>query len=75
MKVAGYKLNGYNATYEKTCFDVRGGYNGTKGRVLEVMDIDSGMTFVFETEEDIFKPQRQKTRVWRAKNSGSKENA
>lgn len=75
MKVAGYKLNGYNATYEKTCFDVRGGYTGTKGRVLEVTDIDSGMTFIFETDDDIYAQKQHKTRVWRARNSGSKENA
>lgn len=74
MRVEGYRLNGYNATYEKTLFEVRGGYNGTKGRVLEVTDIDSGMTFVFETEEDVFRPKRPKTRVWRDRKT-NKNNA
>ena len=74
MRVSGYKLRGYDAVYEKCLFEVRGGYNGTKGRVLEVTDIDSGMTFVFETEEDIFKPQRHKTRVWRDRKT-NKNNA
>ena len=50
MIVAGYKLNGYNATYERAYFDVREGVNASKNRVLEVTDHDSGITFVLEFE-------------------------
>jgi hypothetical protein len=52
MRVAGYKLNGYDATYEKTYFDVREGKNAEKNRVLEVTDINSGVTFIFEPKTD-----------------------
>ena len=48
MIVRGYRLNGYNATYERTSFDVREGVNSSKNRVLEVTDINSGITYIFE---------------------------
>ena len=51
MIVEGYKLNGYNATYEKTILDVRTGYNGSKRRVLEVTDPLSGITYSFEVDK------------------------
>jgi hypothetical protein len=67
MRVAGYKLNGYNATYEHTEFDIKHGYNSEKNRVLEVTDIDSGVTFIFETEERYKCPkQPTRTSVWRS---------
>lgn len=66
MIVRGYKLKGYDATYERTNFDIRHGFNAEKNRVLEVTDIDSGMTFIFETEERYKADRPQiKTRSWR----------
>ena len=59
MIVRGYKLNGYNATYEKVCFDIREGFNSEKNRVLEVMDINSGITYIFELK-DLPKKNRQR---------------
>ena len=51
MRIEGYRINGYNATYEQTYFDVREGKNAKKNRVLEVEDLNSGITFVFEDKE------------------------
>ena len=50
MKVAGYRLNGYNATYEEVLFDVRDGINAEKNCVLDVTEIMSGVTYIFEYE-------------------------
>ena len=52
MKAEGYKLNGYDATYEKTLFDVKSKAN-KEICVLEVLDINSGITFVVELKKDI----------------------
>ena len=51
MRVTGYRLKGYDATYEKTTFDVRI-HKEKKNCVLEVMDINSGMTFIFDQVDD-----------------------
>lgn len=51
MRVAGYKLNAYNATYESAYFSVQEGYNASGNRVLEVTEDVSGITFVLEFEE------------------------
>lgn len=51
MRVAGYRLKGYDATYEKTTFNVSQKQTG-KSRVLEVLDESSGVTFIFELEDD-----------------------
>ena len=51
MRVAGYKLNAYNATYERAYFSVQEGRNASGNRVLEVTDDDSGITFVLEFED------------------------
>ena len=69
MRVSGSKLRGYDAVYEKCLFDVdvRGGIPETAGRVLTVTDINSGMTFVFETDDDICTKKPVKTRVWRSR--------
>ena len=45
MKVTGYKLRGYDAVYEKTVFDIQS-KEDDKSRVLEITDINSGMTFI-----------------------------
>ena len=60
MRIEGYKLNGYNATYEKTYFDVKHGKSAAKNRVLEVTDINSGITFMFELQDDIGYVRRRK---------------
>ena len=60
MKVAGYKLNGYNATYEKCVLDVRPGINADNKRVLEVTDIFSGITYLFETDEILSSNKKHK---------------
>lgn len=51
MMIRGYKLNGYNATYETCNIDVRRGYNGSGKCVLEVEDVLSGITYFFEADE------------------------
>lgn len=50
MIVGGYKLNGYNATYERTSFDVRQGLNAEENCILEVTEINSGITYILEYE-------------------------
>ena len=67
MRVAGYKLNGYNATYEPCELDIRTGKNSRKNRVLEMTDVDSGITYIFETEERVkCNRQQPKVGVWRS---------
>ena len=65
MIVGGYKLNGYNATYEKTSFDVRKGLNADKNCVLEVTDINSGMTYIFELDNQDRKRKDRKRKFSR----------
>lgn len=60
MRIAGYKLNGYNATYEKCVLDVVSGVNANNKRVLEVTDLFSGITYLFETEEILSSKKRRK---------------
>ena len=48
MIVRGYKLKGYDATYEKCDLDIRIGVNCSENRVLEVLDMQSGVTYIFE---------------------------
>jgi len=67
MLVEGYKLNGYNATYEKVLLDVKSGYNLEKNCVLEVTDTDSGITFIFEYGVEKARTKtKSMTRVWRS---------
>ena len=51
MRVGGYKLRGYDATYDRAVFDVQEGRNASGNRVLEVTDIDSGVTFIVEFDD------------------------
>lgn len=64
MRIAGYKLNGYNATYEKCVLDIKPGINADNKRVLEVTDILSGITYLFETdiikEENVGQKRRKR---------------
>jgi len=67
MRVAGYKLNGYNATYEKCDLDIWTGKNAQKKRVLEMTDIDSGITYIFETDDVLgVRKNKPKTSAWRS---------
>ena len=50
MIVVGYKLNAYNATYEKAYFNVQEGRNSSGNRVLEITEDNSGITFILEYE-------------------------
>ena len=60
MIVGGYKLRGYDASYDKAVFDVREGRNASGNRVLEVTDIDSGITFIVEFDDPKKKNRRRK---------------
>lgn len=62
MRVPGYKLKGYDATYEQAMFDVRYGINAEKNRVLEVTEINSGITFIFEAEPKDQTKRRRRNR-------------
>ena len=52
MRAEGYRLKGYDATYEKALFDVRSKAN-KEICVLEISEINSGTTFVVELTKDI----------------------
>ena len=59
MKCEGYKISGYDATYRKALFNVceRG------NRVLEITDLDSGITFLVDF--DSMSGQNRRTSKWR----------
>ena len=59
MKIKGYKLSGYDATYRQTMFDItqRG------DSVLEVTDMGTGTTFILDLEE--INLSSSKTSCWR----------
>ena len=50
MRVTGYKLRGYDATYDKTLFDIQS-KEDDKSRVLEITDINSGVTFIIPMDK------------------------
>lgn len=53
MKVEGYKINSYNATYEKVLLDViTVNKNPEEDPVIEVSDVNTGMGFIFEYRQD-----------------------
>ena len=58
MKVNGYKLNGYNATYERATFDVKDIGNN----LVRITDILSGVSYILELE----KAKGSKIRTWYA---------
>ena len=62
MKCEGYKLSGYDATYKKTMFNVVEQGN----RVLEITDLDGGVTFLVSLE-DYKTKQKPRTRKWKQK--------
>ena len=59
MKCRGYRLNGYDATYTKTTFNIVEQEN----RVLEITDLEGGITFVVEI--DSLGEQNRRTSKWR----------
>ena len=66
MRVGGYKLRGYDATYEKCYFDVRTNLTD-KSCVLEVFDENSGITFILELDKEHkisrqFYPKKQRSK-------------
>ena len=63
IKIKGYKLSGYDATYKKTLFDVR----QKNDTVLEVMDLETGATFILDFEGVNLSPK--KTSGWRGQDA------
>ncbi len=47
MKCKGYKISGYDATYKKTTFNVI----ERSGDVLEITDLESGVSFLLDFED------------------------
>lgn len=65
MRITGYKLNGYNATYERTNFDVREYRNADKSRVLEVTEIETGVSYILEVGENLKSfERRNRIKAW-----------
>lgn len=58
MVAEGYKVNGYDATYEKTTFNVRTRYEDKKMAIMEVTEINSGITFIYEVIKE-YKHERK----------------
>ena len=51
MIAEGYRLNGYNAKYEKTTYHVRIRYEDDKVVIHEVTEANSGITFIYEIKK------------------------
>jgi len=60
MKCKGYRLNGYDATYTKTTFNIAEQEN----RVLEITDLEGGTTFLVDLETCETK-QEKRVGKWR----------
>ena len=58
MKCKGYRLNGYDATYTKTTFNIVEQEN----RVLEITDLEGGIAFVVEFDSAM--EQNRRTSGW-----------
>ena len=54
----GYKLNNYDATYEKTTFLIRTRYENKKKVIREVTELNSGITFIYEVKKE-YKHERK----------------
>ena len=63
MKVGGYRLKGYDATYDKTVFDVRTNYT-EENCVLEILELNSGVTYILELDKrsKVIQPIRRNVR-------------
>ena len=62
MIAEGYRLNGYDAKYEKTTYHVRIRYEDDKVVIHEVTEANSGITFIYEERREK-KHVRKKVRV------------
>ena len=60
MKLKGYKLNGYDATYESAVFDV----TDIGNNLVRITDILSGVSYILELE----KAKGSNIRTWYADN-------
>ena len=55
----GYKLNGYDATYEKATFSEYTRYEDKRKIIREVTELNSGITFIYEVKKG-YKKERRK---------------
>lgn len=55
----GYKLNGYDATYEKTTFSECTRYEDKRKIIREVTELNSGITFIYEVKKGYKKHERK----------------
>ena len=55
----GYKLNGYDATYERATFSVRKRYEDKHKIIREITELNSGITFIYEVKKE-YKKERRK---------------
>lgn len=51
MITEGYKLNSYDAVYEKTTFLVRTRHESKRKIIKEVTELNSGITFIYEVKK------------------------
>lgn len=59
MITEGYKLNSYDAVYEKTTFLVRTRHESRRKIIKEVTELNSGITFIYEVKKG-YKKERRK---------------
>ena len=52
MIVEGYRLNGYDAKYEKTTYHFRIRYEDEEVVIHEVTEANSGITFIYEVKKN-----------------------
>lgn len=52
MIAEGYRLNGYDAKYEKTTYHVRIRYEDEDVVIHEVTEVNSGITFIYEVKKN-----------------------
>ena len=52
MIAEGYRLNGYDAKYEKTTYHVRVRYEDEDVVIHEVTEVNSGITFIYEVKKN-----------------------
>ena len=55
----GYKLNGYDATYERATFSVATRYEDKRKIIREVTELNSGITFIYEVKKGYKKHERK----------------
>lgn len=48
----GYKLNGYDATYERATFSIVTRYEDEHKLICEVTELNSGITFIYEVKKN-----------------------